>query len=643
MRSIRRTIGALATGALLGGIVPTLAFQATASATGWAAPWSTDANVSGSLSFFDGAGNLITSGNVDDTPIAAYIKGSATLHAGNTKATLYAFTPVSGSAAGSWSGEQLSTSATYPNATAPGTLATETLPVVSGQGTDKALSEYIAHFPNNDTSTSGYKGLFVLRLKTSGAGSPQTTTYDQAVVYVSGSTWRIVDASGGPFAAVGTPSISGSATTGSSLTANTGTWDTGVSFGYVWNRDGSPIVGATSSSYTVTSDDVGHQLTVTVTGSKTGYWDTPVTSAGVTATSGPLSLTPAPTISGSAIFGNTLTAVPGTWDDGVSFSYQWKRDGSSIGSATGSTYLVSAADIGHTLTVSVTGSKAGFSNSTQTSAGATASAASLVLTPVPTITGTASVGNTLTAHAGSWDAGVTLSYQWNRNGSPIGSGSSSTYTIVQADGGSAITVSVTGSKTGYSTSTKTSTGVTPPAGTLTLKPKPKFTGTAAVGSTLTGVPGTWDSGVTVGYQWLSDGGPISGATSATYVPVPADIGHTISLSTTGSKQGYTSVTVTSKKAKVVVPGRFVLAPTPTITGTTSVSAKLTAHPGTWDAGVILSFVWYRGSAVIVGASSSTYTLQVQDAGKKISVWVTGTKAGFTSETKQSLKTVKVTP
>jgi hypothetical protein len=76
--------------------------------------------------------------------------------------------------------------------------------------------------------------------------------------------------------------------------------------------------------------------------------------------------TPAhPAISGDAAVGSTLTANPGDWDSGMSFTYQWKRDGQPI--ATGSTYTTVTADVGHAITVAVTGAKLGYETTTQTS------------------------------------------------------------------------------------------------------------------------------------------------------------------------------------------------------------------------------------------------------------------------------------
>lgn len=78
------------------------------------------------------------------------------------------------------------------------------------------------------------------------------------------------------------------------------------------------------------------------------------------------------------------------------------------------------------------------------------------LAPNPTISGTAQVGQSLTAVRGTWDSGVTFTYQWNQDGSPISGATSATYTILSSDLGSTISVSVTGTKTGYATTTRTS-------------------------------------------------------------------------------------------------------------------------------------------------------------------------------------------
>jgi hypothetical protein len=77
----------------------------------------------------------------------------------------------------------------------------------------------------------------------------------------------------------GQVAVTGSLTVGSTLRAQTGTWNTdGITFTYQWRRDGRSV-DATGPTYTTTSKDVGHRLTVTVTGKKTGFKSTSVTSA----------------------------------------------------------------------------------------------------------------------------------------------------------------------------------------------------------------------------------------------------------------------------------------------------------------------------------------------------------------------------
>ncbi len=62
----------------------------------------------------------------------------------------------------------------------------------------------------------------------------------------------------------------------------------------------------------------------------------------------------APTVSGSAAVGSTLTATTGTWNGTFTYTYQWTRDGSNIGSATSSTYATVGADVGHAVGCKVT-------------------------------------------------------------------------------------------------------------------------------------------------------------------------------------------------------------------------------------------------------------------------------------------------
>lgn len=70
--------------------------------------------------------------------------------------------------------------------------------------------------------------------------------------------------------------------------------------------------------------------------------------------------TVSPSISGTATQGNTLSATNGTWNSDSayapsSYTYQWTRDGSNIGSATSSTYTTVSADIGNAIACKVTG------------------------------------------------------------------------------------------------------------------------------------------------------------------------------------------------------------------------------------------------------------------------------------------------
>ena len=158
-----------------------------------------------------------------------------------------------------------------------------------------------------------------------------------------------------------------------------------------------------------------------------------------------------PTITGSAVVGQTLTAS--TTDivdpDGLgTFTYQWKRNGSTVIGTNSSTYTIQSGDVGGTITVSVS-----FTDGGENAVGPLTSAATATVTSPnnppsgkPSISGTAAAGQILTAITTDITDpdGLTgtYTYQWNRDGSAIVGQTSSTYTVVNDDIGKLITVTV---------------------------------------------------------------------------------------------------------------------------------------------------------------------------------------------------------
>jgi hypothetical protein len=185
--------------------------------------------------------------------------------------------------------------------------------------------------------------------------------------------------------------------------------------------------------------------------------------------------------------------------------------------------------------------------------------------------------------------------------------------------------------------------ISPVLASTALKPvTPRITGSLKVGSTLTAKPGTWHPGtVSFGYQWSRGGVPVDGATASTYTLTNADANSTITVTVTGSEAGYTTDSVTSAQTRAITGG-VLSTGTPTIAGAPTVGQVLTANPGTWGPGTVnLTYKWFRGSARIGGATSSTYALVHADAGKSITVKVTGAESGFTSATVTSSPTAVV--
>jgi hypothetical protein len=182
------------------------------------------------------------------------------------------------------------------------------------------------------------------------------------------------------------PTISGTAQQGDTLIASNGSWTNNpTSFAYQWQdcataSSCSNISGATSSSYSLRSTDVGKTIDVVVSATNAGG-STPATSAQTQAVTAPPPAKPvntsAPTISGTAQQGDAVTASNGSWSNSpTSYAYQWQdctsaSSCSNISGATSSSYTLQSTDVGKTIDVVVTATNAGGSTSaTSTQTGA---------------------------------------------------------------------------------------------------------------------------------------------------------------------------------------------------------------------------------------------------------------------------------
>lgn len=316
--------------------------------------------------------------------------------------------------------------------------------------------------------------------------------------------------------------------------------------------DTEPVVNGEADGTAADLPGGSHSFTATFTPTdSTAYTPATSTSAATVSISNLPLTAPAPAISGSPSVGQTLTASAGSWGPGsVSLGYQWNANGAPISGATGSTLALTPALVGESVTVTVTGSETNYVTQSQTSSPVAVAPGSLTVA-IPTIAGTAKVGDKLTLRAGTWTSGTALTYQWYANNRAISRATGTTFTLTGSQYKDAITVKVTGTDAGYASVTETSKSTAKVAAGTLKSATPTITGTAKYGKRLTAKAGTWTAKTKLAYQWYAAGHAIKGATRSTFTLAKAEENKTVTVKVTGSLTGYTSVVKTSKATKKV--------------------------------------------------------------------------------------------
>ena len=436
------------------------------------------------------------------------------------------------------------------------------------------------------------------------------------------------------------PTISGTAQDGETLSVSTGAWEGGsaISYSYQWQRcrggggvDASfapapgfadplaaggggrctNIAGATGATYTLQDEDVGDTVKAIVIATdadgETEAESTP--SERVQAQTSPEDSEP-PTISGVATDGQTLTGSTGVWRDPsvISYTYQWERCNAAGGEcedipgASESDYTAGDEDVAHTLRLSVTATNEAGSGSADSVASERVQAAAPVEQVAPSVAGSATEGQTLTASPGSWSGAPAPSYdfQWQRcNGDgedcvDIAAANGTSYQLAQADVGSTVRVHVTATNVARSASASSavsavvaSNGALAPSSTSA----PTISGSLEAGQTVRASAGEWGGSEPFGftYEWQScdvsgtECIAIEGATAQSYTISSTEEGSTLRVLVTATGPGGQTQAASALSAAVGAGAPSELGP-PAITGSPTVGQALDGDAGEWGGG-----------------------------------------------------------
>jgi hypothetical protein len=286
-------------------------------------------------------------------------------------------------------------------------------------------------------------------------------------------------------------------------------------------------------------------------------------------------------------------------------SYQWRKDGAAIAGANGPVLRLPAVGAGQGGAYSVTVSNAAGTVDSDpatltVSAGTPAAVAPTIVTqPVSVLV---NAGNTATFAVGASGSG-TLSYQWLRNGLPIGGATAAFYSIAPAASADAGTYAVqvaNGVGPGVtSVSVVLTVNASQQATPVSLQTQPSPQVQAPGGSATFAVAVTGSG--PIAYQWLKNGAPIAGATAAVLTLANVTGGDAADYSVS---VGNALATVTGDAAHLTVLGAPLIGTQPAAASATEGSAATFSVAATGDA---LRYQWTRNNVGIAGATSASYT------------------------------------
>ena len=257
------------------------------------------------------------------------------------------------------------------------------------------------------------------------------------------------------------------------------------------------------------------------------------------------------------------------------------------------------------------------------------------------LTGSAKVGGKVTAVLPKGCDKADAEYKWSSGANELPDETEPTISVKPDYADKFLMVKVTvGDKT-FTKSTKAEVR----KGNIT-KDDVSITGTRQVGKTLTVKPGSWTPTPDYSYQWYqrAKGGKwvrIKGATGNSYTLKAAQRGKSIRVEVRGARTGYVTAKDTTKAVGPIKAGKL-LNPKPKLRGSAKVGKTITVKTGKATKGTKFTYRWYADGKRFAKTKSPKRKMKQAQAGKRITVKVTRSKAGYktVSKTSNASKVVK---
>lgn len=431
-----------------------------------------------------------------------------------------------------------------------------------------------------------------------------------------------------------TPSVSIAASPGNTICAGTNVTFTatptngGTTPSYQWTVNGANV-GANSATYSSTTLQTGDVVRVTMTSNSNCVTTPTAISQTITMTVNPVVV---PSVNITANPGNvicagtnvTFTASP--TNEGSNPTYVWSLNGALVGTNS-PTYSNNALAQGDVVQVAMA-STANCAQPIGAASNTIAMTVSPVLNPGVTVSVTPTlpvcIGTNLTFTATPANAGVNPNYQWQVNGSNVGT-NSPTYSSGALNNGDAVTVVLTSTSTCAQPATVTSAPINlsitqqvAPTVSITANP----TGAICAGTSVTFTATQTGGGTTPTFQWQVNGANV-GTNSPTFTSTTLANGDVVTVTLTSSFACANPTTATSAPINMVVNTNLV--PSVIITqapnGQVCQGTAITYTATPTNSGTTPAYQWFV-NGVAAGTNSPTFTVSTLNNNDVVTVTLT---------------------